>query len=484
MINKNNDIKPNLKENIKSIKAMLPVEKSFDIIGRELDIGEKKAYLLFVDGFAKDDIMLKLLEVLQAVKKEDNINSIKALINKKIAYIEVETFDNFSDMKLSVLSGAEILLIDGESTGIIIDAREYPVRSPEESQVEKVTRGSRDGLVETVVFNTALIRRRVRDSGLTFEMKNVGTRSKTDVAIGYISDLVDKQLLENIKKKIDEIDTPSLLMAEKSLEELILKKRWYNPLPQVKFTERPDVAAAHLMEGHIVIIVDTSPSVIILPTTIFYFSQYAEDYYQNPLVGTFTRFVRFLAMAVSLFLTPLWLYFAQNSQNLPDFLSFIGVNEAATFPLLVQFLLLEFGIELLKMSSLHTPQNLGASFGIIGGLIVGEMAMKVGFFNVEPIFYTAVTAIAEFCIPSVEFASAIRVFRLFILILTGLFGHWGLLIGIIIMLIITYNTNTFDKRRRYTWPLFPFDPSALLNVLIRRPIHDIKEKDEKKEKKN
>lgn len=467
-------LKKNLKDNIDKIKQLLPVEKSFDIIGREVTIGEKQAYLLFVDGFAKDDIMLRVLEDLQSVKKEDNINTIKALIDKKIAYIEVETFNKLDKLKMSVLSGAEILIIEGEDTGIIIDAREYPVRSPEESQVEKVTRGSRDGLVETVVFNTALIRRRVRDSGLTFEMKNVGTRSKTDVAIGYISDLVDDELLQDLKNKIDEIDIPSLLMAEKSLEELILKKRWYNPLPQVKFTERPDVAAAHLMEGHIVIIVDTSPSVMILPTTVFYFSQYAEDYYQNPLVGTFTRFMRFLSILVSLFLTPIWLLLAENSDKLPEFINFIGVKEDAAFPLLVQFLLLEFGIELLKMSSLHTPQNLGASFGIIGGLIVGEMAIKVGFFSVEPIFYTAVTAISEFCIPSVEFASAIRVFRLFLLILTGLFWHWGFLIGLIIILLITYNTYTFDKKRKYTWPLIPFHGKALLNVLIRRPIHDIK----------
>lgn len=478
MKKENNKINVNLDENIKIIKNLLPLEKSFDIIGRELDIGEKRAYLLFVDGFAKDDIMLRILEDLQSVKKEDNICSIQKLINKKIAYIEVEAFDNFDNLKTSVLSGAVILLINGENKGIIIDAREYPVRSPEESQVEKVTRGSRDGLVETVVFNTALIRRRIRDSRLTFEMKNVGSRSKTDVAIGYISDLVDKKLLENVRKKIDEINTPSLLMAEKSLEELMFKKHWYNPLPQVKFTERPDVAAAHLMEGHIVIIVDTSPSVMILPTTIFYFSQYAEDYYQNPLIGTFTRFIRFLAILISLFLTPLWLYLAENNQSLPDFFSFIGVKEASAFPLLIQFLLLEFGIELLKMSSLHTPQNLGASFGIIGGLIVGEMAMRVGFFNVEPIFYVAVTAIAEFCIPSVEFASAIKFFRIFILILTGLLGHWGFLIGLIIIFLVIYNTSTFDKRRKYTWPLFPFDRSALFNVLIRRPIHDIKEKEE------
>lgn len=465
-----------LQKNIEYIETILPVRESFDVIGRKVDIGEKSAYLLFIDGFAKDDIMLRVLEDLQSVKQSDDIKSIHGLINKKIAYIEVETFADFEAMKLSVLSGAEILLVDGESEGIIIDAREYPVRSPEESQVEKVTRGSRDGLVETIVFNTALIRRRVRDDKLIFEIKNVGSRSKTDVAIGYIQDLVDEDMLTRLKEKIDAVKIPSLLMAEKSLEELIIKKKWYNPLPQVKFSERPDVVAAHLMEGHIAVIVDTSPSVMLLPTTIFYFSQYAEDYYQNPLVGTFTRFMRFLAILTALFLTPVWLLLAENSEKLPEMLSFIGVKEEAAFGLLIQFVLLEFGIELLKMSSLHTPDNLGSSFGIIGGLIVGDLAIKVGFFSTEAIFYTAVAAIAAFCIPSVEFASAIRIFRLLLLILTGIFSIWGFAAALIIICLITFNTQTIGGRRRYTWPLIPFDWTALKNVLLRRPIIDIKRK--------
>lgn len=464
----------NLQENIAFFKSFFPIDKSFDFIGREIDIGEKKAYLMFIDGFAKDEIMLRVLEDLQAVKQSDDIRGIKDLINKKIAYIEVSTFLDIEAMTNAVLAGAEILIVDGEEEGIIIDAREYPVRSPEESQVEKVTRGSRDGLVETIVFNTALIRRRIRDPKLMFEIKNVGKRSRTDVAIGYIDDLVDKDLLDTIMRKIDDIEVPSLIMAEKTLEELILKKKWYNPLPQVRFTERPDVVAAHLLEGHVAIIVDTSPSVMLLPSTIFYFSQYAEDYYQNPLVGTFTRFMRFLAILTALFLTPCWLLLAENVEKLPQFLSFIGAKEEAAFGLLIQFLLLELGIEFLKISSLHTPQNLGASFGIIGGLIVGELAIKVGVFSVETIFYTAVTAIATFCIPNVEFASAIRVFRLLLLIFAGLLGKWGFFAAIIIICLISYNTSTLDKKRRYTWPLVPFSGKALINVLFRRPIIDVK----------
>lgn len=475
-------MKKSLKENIEIFNNVLPIKDSFDIVGRKLTIGEKEAYLIFVDGFAKDDTMLRVLEDLQSVKKEDNIDSIRELINRKIAYIEVDISDDVENIKNVVLSGSVALIVDGENKCIIIDAREYPARSPEESQVEKVTRGARDGFVETLVFNTALIRRRIRDKNLIFEMNTVGTRSKTDVSIAYISDLVDEKLLENIREKIKSINVPALLMAEKSLEELLIKKKWYNPLPQAKFTERPDVVSAHLLEGHVALIVDTSPSVILLPTTIFYFSQYAEDYYQNPLIGTFTRFIRFLAILIALLLTPIWLVLAENIDILPEFFKFLEIEKQAQsgFSLLLQLVLLELGVELLKLSSLHTPENLGASFGIIGGLIIGDLAINTGIFSIEPIFFTAVTTIANYCIPNVEFASAIRFFRLFILILSGIFGYYGFILGFLLMLLIIYNTNTFDKRRKYTWPLVPFDKRAFANIVIRRPIIDIKRKDKNK----
>ncbi len=465
-----------IKTNIANIKQNLPIETSFDVIGREILIDGRGAYVVFMDGFAKDDIMLYLLRDLQNIHTTIGTDDLDTFVKKHISYIEVNPFTAIADMQLAVLSGAVALVIDGFDTGIIIDARQYPARGPQESDVEKVTGGSKDGLVETIIFNTALIRRRVRDPQLTFEMTTVGERSKTDVAIGYIGDLVDDHLLAHIKESLANIKIPALTMAEKSLEELLLKKHWYNPLPQVRFTERPDVVAAHLMEGHIIIIVDTSPSVMIIPTTIFYFTQYAVDYNQNPLVGTFIRCTRFLAILIALLLTSTWLLLAEHSQYLPEVFKVIGAKEPTSFPLFVQLLGLEMGVHLLILSSLHTPNPLGSSFGILGGLFLGDLAIKVGFLTSETIFYTAVTAVATFCIPNLEFSNAIRVFRLFLLICTGLFGVYGYIGALVIMIVITVTTETFDKRRKYTWPLFPLDWAALKNVLIRRPILDIKRK--------
>ncbi|WP_411169086.1 spore germination protein [Clostridium sp. MB05] len=464
----------NLNENIKLIKEQLAISKSFDIIGRNINIGNINSYLIFIDGFAKDQILLYVIERLQNLKKEEiSADFIAKLIQSEIAYIEVDTFNTLEPMKTSVLSGGAALLIDGENEGIILDVREYPVRSPQEPDLEKVTRGSRDGLVETIIFNTTLIRRRLRDPNLIFELKNVGSQSRTDVAIGYIDNVVDHKLLGELKNKLDEIDVNALVMAEKTLEELLIKKKWYNPLPQVRFTERPDVVAAHLLEGHIAIIVDTSPSVILLPVTIFHFTQHAEDYYQNPLVGTYLRWIRFFAMFLAFIISPLWLLLVYNQEFLPSYLAFIGPKETGYIPLFIQLIILEFGLDFLRTASIHTPDALSTSLGIIGGLILSELAVNVGWFVPETILYMAIAAIGTFASPSIEFGMAIRIFRLFLIILTGLFKTIGFSIGLIIVLVIIGTTKAFGNQS-YLWPLIPFDKKAFFNMFLRRPIPEIR----------
>lgn len=464
----------NLNETIQSVKNQLAIDKSFDIVGRDITVGNKNAYLVFIDGFAKDQILLFILERLQNLKEEEiSVDTIKKLIQTDIAYIEVDTFNSLEPMQTSVLSGEAALFIDGQKEGILLDVREYPVRGPEEPDLEKVTRGARDGLVETIIFNTTLIRRRIRDPQLIFELKTVGSQSKTDVAIGYIDNVVDHKLLDELKNKLDEININALVMAEKTLEELLIKKKWYNPLPQVRFTERPDVVAAHLLEGHIAIIVDTSPSVMLLPVTIFHFTQHAEDYYQNPLVGTYLRWIRFFAMFLAFIISPLWLLLVYNQSSLPYWLTFIGYKEIDYIPLFIQFVLLEFGLDFLRTASIHTPNTLSTSLGIIGGLILSELAVKVGWFVPETILYMAIAGIGTFSSPSIEFGMAIRIFRLFLIISTGLFKTIGFFAGLLIILIIICTTKAFGNQS-YLWPLIPFDKKAFGNMFLRRPIPEIR----------
>jgi stage V sporulation protein AF len=469
-------LKKDIKKNIELMKQILPIEKSFDVIARDIIIGAREACLIFIDGFVKDEIMIWILESLQSMTgNEFGKDVIKQLIKTKIGYIEVEAVKDIKKIESLILSGAVVLIVDGENEAILIDVRQYPVRTPEEPDLEKVTRGSRDGLVETLIFNTALIRRRLRDPNLIFDIRSIGTRSRTDVVIAYIDGLVDENLLSEIQDRITGIDIGALVMAEKTLEELIVKKRWYNPLPQVKFTERPDVVAAHLMEGHIAIIVDTSPSVMILPATLFHFTQHAEDYYQNITVGTYIRWIRFLGMLSAFILLPLWLLLVFNKQYLPDFLQFLGPKESTPIPLFLQFILLEFGLDLLRISSIHTPNALTTSLGIIGGLILSEFAVDVGLFVPETVLYMALAGIGTFATPSMEFSMAIRLFRLLLLILTGLFNVYGFIAAIIIIFIITFSTGSFKYGKKYTWPLIPFEWKPLSNILFRKPIPELKQ---------
>jgi stage V sporulation protein AF len=458
------------------MKQILPIERSFDVIARDIIIGAREACLIFIDGFVKDEIMIWILESLQSMtENEFGKDVIKQLIKTRIGYIEVEAVKDIKKIESLILSGAVVLIVDGENEAILIDVRQYPVRTPEEPDLEKVTRGSRDGLVETLIFNTALIRRRLRDPNLIFDIRSVGTRSRTDVVIAYIEGLVDENLLSEVQDRITGIDIGALVMAEKTLEELIVKKRWYNPLPQVKFTERPDVVAAHLMEGHIAIIVDTSPSVMILPATLFHFTQHAEDYYQNITVGTYIRWIRFIGMLSAFILLPLWLLLVFNKQYLPDFLQFLGPKESTPIPLFLQFILLEFGLDLLRISSIHTPNALTTSLGIIGGLILSEFAVDVGLFVPETVLYMALAGIGTFATPSMEFSMAIRIFRLLLLILTGLFNVYGFIAAIIIIFIITFSTGSFKYGKKYTWPLIPFEWKPLSNILFRKPIPELKQ---------
>ncbi|EOD01517.1 spore germination protein [Caldisalinibacter kiritimatiensis] len=460
-------------ENIEYLSNKLGLEESFDVIKKDIVIGGKKSAIFFIDGFVKDEVMIWILSILQQVDRDEIVpNTLNKLLNKNIPYIECDYTDNMDDVEFAIMSGSVALFVEGVNECIIIDARTYPARGPEEPDLERVTRGPRDGFVETIVFNTALIRRRIRDPNLRFEMFKVGDRSQTDVVVSYIKDITNTDLINSIKKKLQEIKTDSLLMGEKSLEEFILGRSW-NPFPQAKFTERPDVAAAHLLEGHIVVMVDTTPSVMILPVTLFHFTQHAEDYYNNPTVGTYMRWVRFLAITISYVLSALWLLLVFNKEYLPHALKFIGPEKTGEIPLLIQFIVLEIGLDFLRIASIHTPNALTTSLGIIGALLLSDFAVKVGWFIPETVLYGAIVGIGMFATPSIEFSLAIRIFRLILIILTGIFDIYGFTIGILLFVIVLFRTKSFGGIN-YLWPLIPFNWKALNTVLMRKPIPEVR----------
>ncbi|MYL19773.1 spore germination protein [Halobacillus litoralis] len=455
-------------ENVAYMRKRLGVDESFDMVHLDLVYAGRGMSLFFIDGFVKDDILhylMKLLSRLEPGQLEPD--PLDRLLKTHLPYVELGQEKDMNQAANLVLGGPTALLVEGVDEIIIIDARTYPVRGPQEPDLERVVRGSRDGFVETIIFNTALTRRRVRDRSLRMEYLQVGRRSLTDVCICYIKDIADTDRVDHLKRVLQEIDTDALPMAEKTIEEYISGQHW-NPYPVIRYTERPDTAAAHLYEGHILVIIDGSPSVMITPATFWHHMQHAEEYRQKPLVGAYLRWVRYFAFFASIFILPLYFLFSKNPDLLPASLSYIGPTEAGAIPLLVQFLFAEVGIDMLRMAAIHTPSSLGTALGLVAAILIGQVAVEVGLFSSEVVLYLALAAVGTFATPSYEVGLADRLSRLALLLAVGIFGLKGYVIGITFWLIYLTRMQTF--KTPYLWPFMPFSWKPFRDVLLRSPI--------------
>lgn len=462
-------IEKEIDKNINYIKDYLGVGETFDIIFREFRVGRKRAASFSINGMTNDVILSNVFEELTAYRQEDlTINTMQKLFYSRATHSQAKLLENMNDAITSLLSGELLFFVDGESQVMVLDARSYPARMPAESNIEKVTRGSRDSFVETMVFNTALIRRRLRDPNLRFEIVKVGTRSQCDIAVCYIKDITNGDLVKTVKDRINNINIDGIPMAEKAIEEYIVGGSKWNPLPMVRYTERPDVAAVHLLEGHVCIIVDTSPNIMILPTTFWHHVQHVEEYHQNVVIGSYLRLVRLAGVMLSLILPPLWLALVLNRQMLPESLAFLGPRDPGIIPIGIQFILAEFGIELVRMATVHVPTAQSTALGFIGAFMLGDFATKVGLFGNEIIFYTAVAAVGAFATPSMEFAMAMRLFRAVLIVLVMLFKLPGFVGGLAAVFFLLLSSRSFGIP--YLWPALPFNFSAMKDVLLRLPI--------------
>ena len=464
-------------KNTKILGERLGIDLSYDIIEKKVVIDEKKLSFYSIDGLVKDKSLSDLIKTLSIYKNKQiaSAKTAKEICETAIDSIEVSEEDNIDKIITAILSGITALIISGIPKCILIDFRTYPSRSVEEPDVEKVLRGARDGFVETIVFNSALIRRRIRDPHLVFEMTTVGDKSKTDVAISYISNKVNEKALKSVKKHLKELKLDALTLGDQSLVEALNKKYWYNPMPKIRYSERADVTAAHLMEGSIVLLVDNNPSAMLLPTSIFDFLQDIDDYYNPILTGNYLRLLRNFILLATLFLSPLYLLALENPDKIPLFLKFTLPTEEYSVPILFQFLILELAIDGLRIASINTPNSLGTSLSVVGALILGEYSVSTGWFIPQTILYMATIGLASFTQKSIELSYGIKFFRIFLLITTALLGPWGLIIGSIISFIIIATTKTFTGEP-YLYPLIPFNWQDLCHVLFRT---SIKRKDEK-----
>ncbi|WP_067728198.1 spore germination protein [Oceanobacillus damuensis] len=464
----NHMISANIRDNQAYMEERIGMGDSFDVGFREIIILKRKVHLYYVTGLCDtstvQEMMKKLIEINDV---ETNHKKLPEIIENRIVHQQVKPVKTMDEAADEILSGLIGVFIDGERFAQIVDVRSYPGRSPEEPDTEKVIRGSRDGYTENIIQNTALTRRRLRDERLRNKMLKVGERSKTDVCISYLQDIASEGLIDLIKEQLEAIEIDGITMAEKTIEEFIINRKW-NVFPLVRYTERPDVAASHLLEGHVLIFVDSSPSAIILPTTFFHHLQHAEEYRQAPSIGTFVRFIRYLAVFSSMFLLPLWLLFAMDPTLLPKELSFIGPNEVGNVPVVIQIILAGIGIEFLRMAAIHTPTPLSTAMGLIAAVLIGQIAIDVGLFSPEVILYVSVSAIGSYVTPSYELSVANKLINLIFILLVGLFGLTGFLVGFVANILFLVSIKSL--KTPYLWPFLPFNAKAMLHILLRIPV--------------
>lgn len=425
--------------------------RSFDVVRKEFGI-DKKVILYFLSSLASSQRVFELNYSIM------NMNSGPFIL--QLLPGSVEECKDMDTAFIAVSSGMSVIIYSDKL--YIVETREYPTRSVNEPDTEKTIRGSRDGFTENIIINMGLIRRRIRSRYFSCEMSKIGYSSKTDVAICCLLDKVNLHVLEKVKEQIRNLKIDSLTMSDRALEEQLFKQG-LNPFPLVRYSERPDIIAAQLLKGHIAIVVDTSSSVIILPTTIFEHTKHIEEYRQVSVVGSFIRLIRYIAILMSIFLVPIWMLTLNNENFVSNI--FVKINTTTNIPILIQILLVELTIEVLRIATIHTPNQLSSAMGLIATLILGQMGVEIGWFASEVLLFCSISAIGGFATPSYELSLANKLIKLFLILMVGLFSGSGFIIGVYLFIMLLGAIKMFDVP--YLYPLYPFDLNELKKVLIR-----------------
>lgn len=461
--------------NIEMVSRRLRVKESFDVIERHLTVAERDMCFYYIDGFVKDGEMLRIMQYLLSQKQ---IGSAEEL-ERRLPYVEVELTQEVEKLIRGVLSGQTAVFAESfGNVAILLDLRTYPARPTQEPESDKVMQGARDGFVETLVVNTALIRRRIRDERLTMEHFSLGGSSGTDVVVCYMDGIADGETVDEVREKISSVRPRSLTLGYQSLAETLIRSGWYNPFPKIRTTERPDTASAQLLEGSVIVLCDTSPQAMILPTSIFDYLEETDDYCFPPLTGSYLRLVRTAILLLSVIITPLWYLSLEYNAILPDAMSFLVPDEPGALPIILQLFLVELAIDGLKIASMNTPDILSSSLSVVGALILGDFAVGVGWLCEDVILYMAFVAIANFAQQNYELGYAFKFMRMMILALVYFLGIWGFVAGILLFLFFVSTNRTLSKKHHYLYPLIPFNGRRLTHLFLRRRKRDFDEKAE------
>ncbi len=454
---------------VRSFDETLRIGENFDVIKRVIKAGGHTAVLYYIDGLIKGGEFQKLLIFLVGLKDfgDGKTGAAERFKETNLPDVEVDITSETERVITSLLGGCIVMVGDGfAGEAAVIDLRTYPARDTQDPENDRVMRGARDGFVETLIFNTALIRRRIRDVNLTMKYCTVGKKSRTDVVIAYIEGEADEKYVRRLVSDIEKIETDALPLGHQSLTEALVKKQWYNPFPKVRMTERPDAASAHILEGGIAVLCDTSPEALLLPTSVFDFLQETNDFYFPPITGSYLRVMRTIIFVSTIFITPLWYLALMYADILPPWLDFLIPDDRGELPIIAQLFITEFALDGLKLASLTTPSTMSNSLSIIGGLLLGDFAVGAGWAIPEVIFYMAFTSIANFTQSNYELGYAFKFFRMLILLLTACFGIWGFVAGLGVIIILVCSLRGVCGIS-YLYPLYPYNGRAMKRLFLR-----------------
>lgn len=420
------------------------MNSSYDLKHRVLNYHERFIHIYYFASLCSDALISRLVEGIEAKYGKNlenclNLGDVNPVSTNEVKKIQYS------------LSSGNVIVVDGEIT-YLIDAKNYPNRSIEQPDTEKSVRGSKDGFNESILSNTGLIRRRMRMSDLVFKIETIGVENPTDIALVYIESKVDQKLLKQVLSRIKEIKAQELIMSDRALEELLLKQG-YNPYPLVRYSERPDIVATHVNHGHIAIICDTSSSVMMLPTTIFEILEHVEEHRQTPLIGTFIRLIRLAAVILSVYLMPIFMLFSRFNQWDIEFI--------------VQVLIVELAVELLRIATVHTPEAVSNAMGMIAAVLLGQFAVELGLFSEEILLASSIGAVCGFATPNYELSLTNKYIKLMMIFSVAVLNIYGFIIFNIGLFIYLIRLKPFGVS--YLYPLIPFNYKALLQFIIRKP---------------
>lgn len=423
------------------------MNNSYDLKHRILNFKGRLVHLYFLASLSNDVLISRLVEGIENREGKDLENCIN------MGDVEIVSTNQIQKIQRAVLGGNSALF-DGEIT-YLMDTKNFPNRAIQEPETEKSVRGAKDGFNESILNNTGLIRRRMRSPELCFHLTTMGTQNPIDIAVAYLEDKVDRQVLQQLLTRISQVQTQEFIMTDRAIEEVLLNQG-YNPFPLVRYSERPDIVATHIQHGYIAIICDTSSSIVMLPTTLFEILEHVEEHRQTPLIGTFIRFIRMTAVFLSIYLVPI---FALSSSFLQWDYSFF-----------IQILIMELSIELLRIATVHTPQSLSNAMGLIAAILLGEFAIQLGFFSEDILMFCAIGTVGGFATPNYELSLTNKYIKIMMIISVMLLNIYGFILFNLIFLISLARIKTFGVS--YLYPLYPFHGKELLRFFIRQPKKD------------